>query len=120
MAQTLENLISKEILMNFIINELSLDQDLFLKQLGYFSKHLSEFKESGNDPSALSRLAHKIKVGCRCFGAEKFEAKMEQIELLHKNNTLQSDSEIFRSASENIDPLLIAITKISEEIFRKG
>lgn len=115
-----EVLISKKVLADFILNELDSDRELFLKQLSYFLDHLTEFKKAGHDPVKLGQLAHKIKVGCRCFGAENFETAMEQIENLVKNNSLKPDSEIFRLTTSRIDPLVKAIEETSEEIFRKG
>lgn len=116
---SVDNLINKEILADFILNEIDSDKEFFLKQLGFFSKHLADFKDAGNNPERLAQLAHKIRVGCRCFGAEAFESIMVQVEDMQKNNTLKPQSEIFKLALPLIDPIIITITKASEEIFRK-
>lgn len=115
-----ENIISKKIMADFILNELDSDKEFFSKQLSSFLNHLNEFKKSGDDPIKLSQLAHKIKTGCRCFGAHNFEASMEQIEKLKKNNNLNPNSDIFKQTILLIDPLIDSIIKTSEEIFSEG
>lgn len=112
------NLISKDILVNFIISELDSDHGFFQKQLGHFLNHLDEFKTAGQDPAQLGKSAHKIRSGCYCFGAVKLGEGMQQIELMETLKELKANDELFEQTAALIEPTVAEIKKISAEYFR--
>lgn len=112
------NLVSKKILVKFLVDELGSDQTFFQKQLGHFLKHLTEFKTAVDDPAQLGRCAHKIRSGCHCFGAVILGEAMQKIELKENSKELRSHDELLKITIALIDPTIAEIKMISTEYFK--
>ncbi len=115
----MSKLVSKDILTNFIVTELELDQEFFTRIQGHLVKHLSEFREAGGDLKKLGQLAHKIRAACHSFGAIVLEAKLSEIEATARAEKLTLDSELFNGAVAIIDLTLQQIDSAANEIFKK-
>ena len=113
----MDNFITKEILIKFIVKEIDSDREVFKSQLNYFLIHLDELRNAGSDTAKQGYLAHKIRAGCQIFGAMKLESALKQIEIKARSNLLKINSELFINTIVIINPTLLEINKISDDFF---
>jgi HPt (histidine-containing phosphotransfer) domain-containing protein len=109
--------VSKQILVDFFVNELGEDREMFAHLYSLLSRHLEEFAASAQDNEKMATLAHKIQSGGQYFGATKLVSELQKIEQCARLKDVGAQKRHFYTALALIAPTQREIKQIAEELF---
>lgn len=112
-------LVSKEYLINFLENEISSDREIYDRLIVYLEQNISNLINSTNDLAELMASAHKAKSGCKTFGADLLESKIEELEHSYKKKELKTHSKIVHDIEIIAQDSINEIKKIANLYFEE-
>lgn len=113
----MKELVSSKQLIHFLKKEIDSEKELFERLFAHFTNHLLELEKNQRDLESCQHSAHKIRSGCRSFGALILEEKLETLEAYDLNENQIQAREQVQSIISLSQPTLTEIRKISSEFF---
>jgi len=119
-----ENQIDPVILNEFIGEQLSFEQKLFEKLVSLLSDQFREFDQLNyaGAPAVLEKLgqaAHKLKSGCRSFGAMQLALSLESLEASAKKGEAENVEQKFKAVKLSLPIVIAEIEMQAKQIFAR-